>query len=446
MAKVKFTAGRVAGFTCPIGKSQAFLWDAVAPGLALRVTAGGARAYVYQGRLNDKTIRYTIGEPRRDDGGGTWSIPDAQAEARRLQGLVDQGKDPRVEKAATSTKDVAARDAAKAARRRLDLGGLEAWAVYCKERRSKWGDHNRADHLNFASPGGKPRKGSDLLTAPGPLHALLSRPLAMIDAKSVDAWVTRETSVRPTRAALGFRLLRAFVNWCAEHPTYRDIVQADACASKRTREKVAKPNAKDDSLQHEQLTVWFREVRKTSNPVQAAYLQALLLTGARREELMALQWRDVDFQWKSMRIRDKVEGERVIPLTPFVAQLLNFLPRYPGNTWVFSSTAAKSGRLQEPRLAHNRALQRAGLPNITLHGLRRSFGSLAEWVECPVGVVAQIQGHKPSAIAEKHYRVRPLDLLRMWHVRIEEWILARAGMSMPADQEQRVGLHAITAP
>jgi integrase len=44
----------------------------------------------------------------------------------------------------------------------------------------------------------------------------------------------------------------------------------------------------------------------------------------------------------------------------------------------------------------------AGLPDLTLNGLRRSFGTLSEWLECPAGVVAQIMGHKPSAIAEKH--------------------------------------------
>jgi intergrase/recombinase len=49
-------------------------------------------------------------------------------------------------------------------------------------------------------------------------------------------------------------------------------------------------------------------------------------------------------------------------------------------------------------------------------------------VECPIGIVAQIQGHKPSAIAEKHYRVRPIDLLRQWHTRIEAWILSEAGL------------------
>ena len=50
----------------------------------------------------------------------------------------------------------------------------------------------------------------------------------------------------------------------------------------------------------------------------------------------------------------------------------------------------------------------------------------------PVGVVAQIQGHKPSATAEKHYTVRPLELLRLHHERIEAWILDQAGIVFDA--------------
>ena len=51
----------------------------------------------------------------------------------------------------------------------------------------------------------------------------------------------------------------------------------------------------------------------------------------------------------------------------------------------------------------------------------------------PAGVVAQIQGHKPSALAEKHYRRRPLDLLRQWHSRIEAWMLEQAGIDFKPD-------------
>jgi len=50
-------------------------------------------------------------------------------------------------------------------------------------------------------------------------------------------------------------------------------------------------------------------------------------------------------------------------------------------------------------------------------------------------------GHKPSATAEKHYRQRPLDLLRMWHEKIEAWILQQAGIEQPANCE--IGLKLI---
>jgi intergrase/recombinase len=60
---------------------------------------------------------------------------------------------------------------------------------------------------------------------------------------------------------------------------------------------------------------------------------------------------------------------------------------------------------------------------------------LTEWLEVPVGVVAQIQGHKPSATAEKHYTVRPLELLRVHHERIEAWILQQAGISISHQQK-----------
>jgi hypothetical protein len=50
-------------------------------------------------------------------------------------------------------------------------------------------------------------------------------------------------------------------------------------------------------------------------------------------------------------------------------------------------------------------------------------------------VVAQIQGHKPSATAEKHYKVRPLELLRLHHERIEAWDLEQAGVTFDPKAE-----------
>ena len=163
-------------------------------------------------------------------------------------------------------------------------------------------------------------------------------------------------------------------------------------------------------------------------------MQILLLLGCRREELTHLRWVDVDLAWFSLRIGDKTEDERTVPLTPYVAALIEALPRR--NEWVFSSLAAESGRLAEPRYAHNQAVVDAGLPHLTLHGLRRSFATLSEWIEMPAGIAAQIQGHAPQGVREQNYIRRPLDLLRKWHTHIESWILGEAGVEIPQAQNK----------
>lgn len=58
------------------------------------------------------------------------------------------------------------------------------------------------------------------------------------------------------------------------------------------------------------------------------------------------------------------------------------------------------------------------------------------------GISAHIMGHKPSALAEKHYRRRPLDLLRKWHDTIEAWILAQAGIAFVPAEREKPGLQA----
>jgi len=61
----------------------------------------------------------------------------------------------------------------------------------------------------------------------------------------------------------------------------------------------------------------------------------------------------------------------------------------------------------------------AGIDDLTMHGLRWLFKCLTEKLQIPTSLVAQIMGHTPGATAEKHFTLRPLDLLRMHHERIE---------------------------
>jgi len=105
MQRERLTLERIRRFSCPPDKQQAFLFDTEAPRLALRVTAAGAKSFIFEAKLNRQTIRRTIGDP------AAWSLEEAREEARRLQTLVDKGEDPReLDRAKREAKETARRE------------------------------------------------------------------------------------------------------------------------------------------------------------------------------------------------------------------------------------------------------------------------------------------------------------------------------------------------
>jgi integrase len=431
--------GLIIRLTCPAGKQQAFLRDTKAPGLRVRATPASAKnpdgfkSFVFEAKLNRQTIRRTIGDVR------AWTIEAARNEANRLRVTLDAGDDPRelerdklAAKAEKKAAAVAKVEAAKVAA--LTVG--EAWANYLIERQPHWGELHYKDHIKLARAGGvKAKRGTDGrgVTIDMPLFALMGLPLRDLTAPVIEAWAAKEANTRPTSARLAWRLLKGFLGWCNEQPAYVGLLSGNPAKTKKSREALGKAAVKQDALLREQLPVWFEAVQKIQNPIIAAALQVMLLTGARPGEVLALRWSDLNTKWKGITIHDKVEGERVIPLTPYVWHLIATLPKR--NEQIFSSATAKAGALTAPRKHHVEACTTAGIDGLSLHGLRRSFKSLTEWLEIPAGVVAQLMGHKPSATAEKHYTVRPLDLLRVHHEKIEAWILEQAGIVFDAKAE-----------
>ncbi|MFM9427344.1 integrase [Variovorax sp. GrIS 2.14] len=430
----EITVGSIERLTCPEGKLQAFMRDNKSPGFRVRVTANGAKSFVFEGKLNGQTVRITIGDVR------AWELPKARAEANRLRVLLDGGLDPRHE-----VKAQAAANTIRDQRTELEKVTVQtAWTAYLAARKDSWGDRHYDDHTALAKPGGvvvkRGTKGTGK-TQPGPIYPLLSLRLTELTPSRIEAWAIKQGAERPTYGRLAWRCLKAFIAWCAEEDDYKGVVQEGAAKTRKARDAFGKAGHKKDVLLKEQLPAWFDAVRNLPSKTLAAYLQVLLLIGSRRGELMALKWTDIDQRWKSMTIRDKVEGDRQIPLTPYVWSLIDALPRV--NTFVFASTRKKDHSIADPNSAMETACTAAGVPGLTLHGLRRSFKSLTEWLEIPAGVVAQIMGHKPSATAEKHYTVRPLDLVRVHHERIESWVLEQAKVSMPAKKDETAKVEAV---
>ena len=226
-------------------------------------------------------------------------------------------------------------------------------------------------------------------------------------------------------------MFRGFLRWCSAKPAYRKLADRDAGKAAAIVEKLPPSKPRTDALEAAQVPGWWAGVEQLSNRTASVYLRALLLTGARREELAALTWANVDFQWRKLTIADKVEDTRTIPLTPYLAQMLATLPR--SGSFVFASTG-KAGRITDARASHAQALKHAGIDHLTFHGLRRSFSLLGEAAGAPAGAIAQVMGHKPSATAEG-YRPRSIDALRPYLAQIEMHILSLAGVQFDAKAE-----------
>lgn len=424
--RVNLTAGVIERLTCRTDqKAQAFLRDSEAPGLRVRVTNTGAKSFVFEGKLNRETIRRTIGDIR------AWSIEEARTEARRLAVMLDNGQDPREIKRQQQADKAAAKAAATA--KALTVG--EVWPLYLEngrpKRRDAWKPRYRADLEAMAAPGGEKKKRGQGVTRPGPLYPLLALPLAAVNEDTLKSWYDREAVAGKHQAARALMMFRGFLRWCAARPEYRSLTDRDAGKAASIVENLPSNTRRTDALEAAQVPGWWAGVEQLSNCTASAYLRALLLTGARREELAALTWANVDFQWRKLTIADKVDSTRTIPLSPYVAHMLAALPRV--GPYVFASTG-KAGRITDARNSHAKALQSAAIEGLTIHGLRRSFSLLGEAAGAPAGAIAQVMGHKPSATAEG-YRPRSVDALRPFLERIEAHILDLAGVQFDAQAE-----------
>lgn len=122
----------------------------------------------------------------------------------------------------------------------------------------------------------------------------------------------------------------------------------------------------------------------------AAIFLTAAFTGLRRGELVALRWRDVDFENQSIRVyesftrelgRTKSRRSRTVPMVEDVAHVLRKLSgrrRYTArDDFVFPG---EGGGISDPSALRRRyvaAAKAAGLPPLRFHDLRHTFGSLA---------------------------------------------------------------------
>ena len=405
---------------CDPASRFVLLKDSEQKGLRVRITQAGGKHWQFETRVKGKLFTRALGE------WPTVEIPDARAKASTLRALTVKGTDPR-ELERQQSAELAARDAIAAAQ---SLTVADVWPRYLVEGKPKRRDAFKPGYLAdlkvMAATGGEKKKRGEGTTRPGPLFPLMGLALSAISEDVLSDWFNAEARTSKHQAARALMMFRGFLRWCAARPEYRSMVNREAGKAAAIVEAMPQVKKRTDCLEAAQVAGWFEGTKKLGNRTLATYLDALLLTGARREEMAALKWADVDFRWNRLTLADKVESTRTIPLTPYLAQQLATLPHVKladgtSSPHVFASTA-KGGRITDPRAAMATVKRDAGISVLTVHGLRRSFSLLGEAAGAPAGAIAQVMGHKPSATAEG-YRPRSVDALRPYLAQIEAHIL-----------------------
>jgi len=146
-----------------------------------------------------------------------------------------------------------------------------------------------------------------------------------------------------------------------------------------------------------------------------AYFRLAMLTGARRDNLAGMEWADLDLAeglWHIPAESAKAGDPITIPLLPEAVEILKGRVGLH-DKWVFPSPRSSLGRLRDPFYAWKRVLENAGVKtDITVHDIRRTFGSKLAAQGVSLSVIAEAMGHRSTATTAKHYIVNPAGAVR----------------------------------
>jgi integrase len=334
---MRLTKGSIGRAAPPTGgRKERFMHDDAVSGLGVRVTAGGAKSWIFEGRVRGRSRRITLGR---------WpdlTVALARRRALEMRAAIARGEDPH--RAHLERKHEAT------------FGGLadrymaEHARVHKRERSWRENERQRARYIPPAWDG---RRLSDIARA---------------DVERLHARVGQEHGRYAANHLV--RLLRHIFNKAADWGLAAGANPAARVKmfDEPRRERFLSPvevGRVNEALAHEPDWRW------------RAYFPLSLMLGTRRSELLAMRWADIDLDRRTWRIPvTKTGNPHLLPLpAPAVAILID-LPSRGTNEWVFPSDSA-CGHLVEPGGAWRRIRRDAGVADVRVHDLRHT---LASWL------------------------------------------------------------------
>ncbi|MCD4553205.1 bacteriophage integrase [Burkholderia pseudomallei] len=148
-------------------------------------------------------------------------------------------------------------------------------------------------------------------------------------------------------------------------------------------------------------------------PHLANFVRLALSTGCRKNELLALDWRRVDFERSFLRLdaeHTKNGKRRVVPLNGAALSALRDQREWverkcSDSEWVFPAWSGK--RIQTLQKGFNAACARVGIENFRIHDLRHTFASWLVMEGVSLYVVKDLLGHSSISVTERYAHLSP---------------------------------------
>jgi integrase len=341
-------------------------FDDTVPGFAARVTANGHRGFVLNYERGGRQRRYTIGTF------GDWTVADARAEARRLRQAIDRGEDP-----------MAAREAARTAPTMAELIARFEAEHMVKKRPSTAVAYKRMLDNHIGPHFGPHLKVADVSFSDiEGLHRKLTKQGRLYQANRVHGVV--------------HKMLALAVRWGWRESNPAQGIERNTEAQRKRY------------LDRAELTRLTEALKCHSDQRMADIFRILLLTGARKGEVLSMRWADLDLTagiWSKPAASTKQNQDHVVPLSAPARQLLLNIHDLQGDTrgaYVFASTVGKAGHIIEPKKAWAIICKAANISGLRIHDLRHSFASQLASGGASLPLIGALLGHSNPATTARY--------------------------------------------
>jgi integrase len=193
--------------------------------------------------------------------------------------------------------------------------------------------------------------------------------------------------------------------------------------------KPFKEAKRDRFIQADELPRFFTALAADTSADFKHFVLISLLTGARRTNVLAMRWQDVDLQAATWRIPETKNDEpQTVVLVPEAVELLR--ERKPQDAGYVFPALSKTGYMTPPKKRWRALLTRAKVTDLRIHDLRRSLGSWQAISGASLAIIGKSLGHK-SADATMIYARLSLDPVRASLNTATSAMLEAAGVKKP---------------